>query len=48
VGGGALKGGGGGDKAGTVQHDKHGKFQYLFLVLLIVQLVFFDNIISNK
>jgi hypothetical protein len=38
---GALGGGGGGltrregDKAWRVQHDKHGKFQCLFLVLVI-------------
>ena len=42
----ALNGGGGltrceGDKAWRVQHDKHGKFQYLFFILVILQLVFF-------
>jgi hypothetical protein len=26
-----------GDEAWRVQHDKHGKFQYLFLVLVILQ-----------
>ena len=39
----ALKGVGRGDKAWRVQHDKHGKFQYLFLVLVILQLVFFEE-----
>ena len=26
-----------------VQHDAHGKFQYLFLVLVILQLVVFEE-----
>ena len=35
-----------GDKAWRVKHDthdKHGKFQYLILVLVILQLVFFEE-----
>jgi hypothetical protein len=40
---GASKGMGRGDKAWRVQHDKHGKFQYLFLLLVILQLVFFEE-----
>jgi hypothetical protein len=32
-----------GDKVWREQHDKHGKFQYLFLVLVILQLVFFEE-----
>ena len=33
-----------GDKAWRVQHDKHGKFQYLILVLFAIpQLVFLEE-----
>jgi hypothetical protein len=47
----ALKGVGGGgvvtrredDKACRAQHDKHGKFQYLFFVLVILQIMFFEE-----
>jgi hypothetical protein len=37
-----------GDKAWREQHDKHGKFQYLFLVLVILQLVFFEGLNFKK
>ena len=31
------------DKACRAQHDKHGKFQYLFFVLVILQIMFFEE-----